>query len=63
MQHHTLECERCGKAKLFWGNNADEIVKDIDNSGWEQTSVDKGLCTKCLARARREEKYMHLGAE
>lgn len=42
-----LTCVDCGEIGTFKGNNAQEIIEEIDKAGWDHWELRKGLCPKC----------------
>ena len=55
MKSLVLMCEVCGKCRMFSGQDADAIVKAIDDSLWDHTGRDTGICPNCLKKEAEGE--------
>jgi len=54
MKTITLKCT-CGKTKLITGKDVDEILDNIDISGWQDYPDEKGYNANCPECLRKEE--------
>lgn len=50
----ALECE-CGNIQYFQGETVEDVLRKIDDSGWEHLPGGKGTCPECLERRDESE--------
>jgi len=56
MKHIKLKCCVCGKTTTIHGNNADEVIKKIDKSGWHDRPAPYGdICPDCEDNTEEDE--------